>query len=79
VIEFYAIATRLLADNGLGLTVDENAREIRNLKRILKLHPNSLAIFTEWEQLDSALSGDEEAGARHAPCGRDEGSCSYTF
>lgn len=51
VIEFYAVATRPLADNGLGLTVDEATREIRKLKRIFKLHPDSQAIFTEWEQL----------------------------
>ncbi len=51
VIEFYAVATRSLADNGLGLTVDEAAREIRKLKRIFKLCSDSQAIFTEWEQL----------------------------
>lgn len=51
VIEFYAVATRLLADNGLGLTVSEAAREIRKLKRIFNLLPDSPIIFTEWEQL----------------------------
>jgi predicted nucleic acid-binding protein len=50
-IEFYAVATRDLVDNGLGLTVNEAAREIGKLKRIFKLRPDSQAIFIEWEQL----------------------------
>jgi predicted nucleic acid-binding protein len=53
IIEFYAVATRSPADNGLGLSVDEAGREIRKLKRIFKLHPDSHAIFSEWEQLVS--------------------------
>lgn len=51
IIEFWAVATRPLDKNGLGLTVDEATREIRKLRRIFKLRPDSLAIFAEWEQL----------------------------
>lgn len=51
IIEFWAVATRPLDKNGLGLTVDEAAREIRKLKRIFKLRADLPAIFTEWEQL----------------------------
>lgn len=51
IIEFWAVATRPLDKNGLGLTVDEAARETRKLKRIFKLRPDSPAIFTEWEKL----------------------------
>jgi predicted nucleic acid-binding protein len=51
IIEFWAVATRPLDKNGLGLTVDEAAREIRKLRRIFKLRPDSPAILTEWEQL----------------------------
>jgi len=51
VIEFWAVATRPLDKNGLGLIVDEAARETRKLKRIFNLRPDSQAIFTEWEQL----------------------------
>jgi predicted nucleic acid-binding protein len=53
IIEFWSAVTRPLVDNGLGLSVDEAAREIRKLKRIFKLQPDSQAIFTEWEQLAS--------------------------
>ncbi len=51
IIEFWAVATRPLANNGLGLTVDEAARETKKLKRIFKLLPDAPAIFAEWEQL----------------------------
>jgi len=51
IIEFWAVATRPLDKNGLGLTVDEASRETRKLRRIFKLRPDSPAIFTEWEQL----------------------------
>jgi predicted nucleic acid-binding protein len=56
IIEFWAVATRPLANNGLGLTVDEAAvdeaaREIKKLKRLFKLLPDTPAIFTEWEKL----------------------------
>lgn len=51
IIEFWAVATRPLDKNGLGLTVDEATRETRKLKRIFKLRPDSPAIFTEWERL----------------------------
>jgi predicted nucleic acid-binding protein len=51
IIEFWAVATRPVANNGLGLTVDEAAREIKKLKRLFKLLPDTPAIFTEWEKL----------------------------
>ncbi|HEV7373942.1 MAG TPA: PIN domain-containing protein [Pyrinomonadaceae bacterium] len=79
IIEFYAVATRPLAANGLGLSADAASREIRKLKRIFKLHPDSQAIFTEWEQLVSQYQVMGEAGTRYAPCGRDEGAWSLTY
>lgn len=51
IIEFWAVATRTLADNGLGLTVDEAARETKKLERIFKLQPDTPTIFAEWEKL----------------------------
>jgi len=51
IIEFWAVATRPLDKNGLGLTIDEATRETRKLKRIFKMRPDSPSIFTEWEQL----------------------------
>lgn len=51
IIEFWAVATRPLANNGLGLTPDEAARETSKLKRLFSLLPDVPAIFVEWEQL----------------------------
>lgn len=51
IIEFWAVATRPLESNGLGLTVDEAAREIKKLKRLFKLLPDLPAIYAEWESL----------------------------
>jgi len=53
IIEFWAVATRPLANNGLGLTIDEAERETKTLKRIFRLRPDLPAIFTEWEKLVS--------------------------
>jgi hypothetical protein len=45
------VATRPLTSNGLGLSVNEAAREITNLKTIFALRPDSPAIYSEWETL----------------------------
>jgi predicted nucleic acid-binding protein len=50
-IEFWAVATRPLANNGLGLTVDEAQRATRKLKRLFVLYPDTPTIFSTWENL----------------------------
>lgn len=50
-IEFWAVATRPVSANGLGLTIEEAAHESSLLKGLLILKPNTPAIFTIWEQL----------------------------
>lgn len=50
-IEFWAVATRPVADNGLGLSVVETAQELNRLKVVFRLLPDTPGIFTEWEQL----------------------------
>jgi predicted nucleic acid-binding protein len=50
-IEFWAVATRPVADNGLGLTIDQAARELRKLKRFFRLQPDTPRIILEWESL----------------------------
>lgn|SRR2546429_8882528 len=50
-IEFWAVATRPVADNGLGLSIDQAAREIRKLKRFFRLQPDTPTIFSEWGNL----------------------------
>ena len=50
-IEFWAVATRPVASNGLELTPNEAAQEIAHLKSIFMLLPDTAAIFSEWEKL----------------------------
>jgi hypothetical protein len=50
-IEFWAVATRPLSNNGLELTIDQAQKEIAKLKTVLKLLPDSPNIFNEWENL----------------------------
>lgn len=50
-IEFWVVATRPLASNGLGLTVDEAEKATNKLKRIFILFPDTPVIFNVWENL----------------------------
>jgi len=52
-IEFWAVATRPLAANGLGLTVEEASAELTRIKRLFKVHLDLPEIFSEWEALVS--------------------------
>ena len=50
-IEFWAVATRPMANNGLGLTIDETRYEIRKFKRLFTLYDDTPNIFAEWENI----------------------------
>jgi len=50
VFEFWAVSTRLLSENGLGLTVDRAWQEVLRLKRLFSLLPE-LPLLPEWERL----------------------------
>lgn len=50
-IEFWAVATRPIASNGLGLTIDETEYEIRKFKRLFTVYDDVPNIFAEWENL----------------------------
>lgn len=50
-IEFWAVATRPQINNGLGLSVDETARQVNSFKSVFTLLPDSGDIFSEWERL----------------------------
>src|SRR5260370_35862404 len=49
--EFWVVATRPVAQNGLGLTVSEVQAELAKLKQLFILLDDTPAIFSEWEQL----------------------------
>jgi predicted nucleic acid-binding protein len=50
-IEFWGVATRPHADNGLGLTIDETAKLIGKLKNLFTVLPDNSDIFLQWEQI----------------------------
>jgi predicted nucleic acid-binding protein len=51
VTEFWCVATRPEAVNGLGLSVAETAKRIKAFRNALVLLPETERIFEEWEQL----------------------------
>ncbi|MBK1986987.1 type II toxin-antitoxin system VapC family toxin [Sphaerospermopsis aphanizomenoides BCCUSP55] len=50
-IEFWAVATRPINSNGLGLTIIQAAEETEKLKKIFTLQTDTPEIFIEWESL----------------------------
>lgn len=66
VIEYWAVATRPVEANGLGLSVTDTVNELTRLKGIFQVLPDTPAIFTEWESLVSrhAVKGKEAHDAR---------------
>jgi predicted nucleic acid-binding protein len=65
-IEFWAVATRPLANNGLGLTVEEASHEFGQLKAIFSVLPDTPAILDAWERLvvQYRVSGKQAHDAR---------------
>jgi hypothetical protein len=51
VIEFWAVATRPLAANGLGWTVDRTRTEVQGLRERFPFIAESPEIFNEWSRL----------------------------
>ena len=66
IIEYWAVATRPVEANGLGLSVADTGNELARLKGIFQMLPDTPAIFTEWETLVSrhAVKGKEVHDAR---------------
>jgi predicted nucleic acid-binding protein len=64
--EFWVVATRPSADNGLGLSAAEAAVELARLKPLLVLLADSAAIYPEWEPLvtQHAVTGKNAHDAR---------------
>jgi predicted nucleic acid-binding protein len=50
-IEFWAVATRPITSNGLGLTIDETEYEVRKFKRLFTVYDDIPNIFAEWQNL----------------------------
>lgn len=52
-IEFWAVATKPVEANGLGMTVEQAAAEIINLRGLFHLLPDNASSYAEWERLVS--------------------------
>lgn len=56
-IEFWAVATRPVINNGLGLTISETQFEIRKFRRLFAFYDDETNVFAEWENLVAKVSG----------------------
>ena len=65
-IEFWAVATRSIVNNGLGLSVAQTEVEVSRLKNLFALVPDTPDIFTEWERIvrQYQVSGKQVHDAR---------------
>lgn len=65
-IEFWAVATRPVVNNGLGLSIAKAERELISLKTLFALLPDTAEIFSEWERivLQYRVSGKQAHDAR---------------
>lgn len=65
-IEFWAVATRPAANNGLGLSIAKAEVELVSLKTLFALLPDTTKIFSEWERilLEYRVSGKQAHDAR---------------
>jgi predicted nucleic acid-binding protein len=49
--EFWNVATRPIASNGLGFSAALALRELEKMERFLTILPDSAAVYTEWKRL----------------------------
>ena len=50
-IEFWAVATRPIINNGLGLTMGQAEQELTRLKALFTILPDTADILFKWEEL----------------------------
>jgi predicted nucleic acid-binding protein len=65
-IEFWAVATRPITNNGLGLSIAQAEAELISLKTLFVLLPDTPEIFSVWEKivLQYRVSGKQAHDAR---------------
>lgn len=75
VYEFWAVATRPIANNGLGLSVAECLRELASLKGSFAFLDDRPALFSEWEAIVAvgACHGKVAHDARYVAAMRTHG------
>jgi len=50
-VEFWAVATRPIANNGLGVSISEAEQELIRLKLLFGILPDTPEVFDHWEKL----------------------------
>jgi predicted nucleic acid-binding protein len=67
-VEFWAVATRPVESNGLGMTTEDAARELARIKGLFRLltEPPSLSEEWEWLVITCKVSGKHTHDARLA-------------
>lgn len=65
-IEFWAVATRPIINNGLGLSIAHTEVEVSRLKNLFALVPDTPDVFSEWERIvrQYQVSGKQVHDAR---------------
>src|SRR5208337_800072 len=51
IVEFWNVATRPIANNGLGFPVSIAMTEVKKIERFLTILPDSPALYSEWKRL----------------------------
>jgi predicted nucleic acid-binding protein len=51
ITEFWNVATRPAANNGLGLSVALTLSEVEKIERLLAVLPDAPAVYSEWKRL----------------------------
>lgn len=51
IAEFWNVATRPLANNGLGLSIAATLSEVEKIESLLTMLPDSPTVYTEWKRI----------------------------
>lgn len=66
IAEFWNVATRPVANNGLGLSIPSTLREVEKIEGLLTLLPDTSAVYAEWKRIivEHGVSGVKVHDAR---------------
>jgi len=66
IAEFWNVATRPLANNGLGFSIPSTLAEVEKIEALLTLLPDTPAVYAEWKRIvvEHGVSGVKVHDAR---------------
>jgi predicted nucleic acid-binding protein len=66
IAEFWNVATRPVANNGLGLSIPSTLGEVEKIEALLTLLPDTPAVYAEWKRIivEHGVSGVKVHDAR---------------